>query len=61
MQIGEIWEANGIWDHEPKALVRIEEILESGSVDVNYQLDPSKPQDMRILPRQYLIRRVDDE
>ena len=59
--IGEIWLVRGLWAHEQEPVrVRIAEVLDSGSVDVNYELDENKPGDMRILPRSCLIGRVDE-
>lgn len=60
MRVGEIWLANGLWPHEQSSVVRIEELLESGGVDVNYELDRTKTADLRILPRQLLVRRVEE-
>jgi hypothetical protein len=58
--VGEVWLARGLWTQEPESLVRIVEVLPSGSVDANYELDPALPADLRILPAQCLIRRADD-
>lgn len=57
-QVGEIWRTRGIWDGEPLADVRIVEVMPSGNVDANYELDESKPQDLRILPRGSLLYKV---
>lgn len=58
-KVGEAWRVRGLWEGEPDANVRIAEILPSGSVDVNYELDPTKPDDFRILPATCLVRRID--
>lgn len=61
MKVGEIWRANGLWQGETPSLVRIEEILETGSVDVNYELDINLPKDLRILPPYCMIEKVENE
>lgn len=60
-KVGEIWLARGPWPHEQSQHVRIMEILPTGSVDVNYELDPNQPADLRILPATCLIERVTAE
>lgn len=58
-KVGETWLANGLLPHERPEVVRIVEILESGNVDVNYNLDESGEKDLRILPYQCLIEKVE--
>jgi hypothetical protein len=53
--VGETWFARGLWGGEGVSLVRIMEILPSGCVDVNYELDATKPADLRILPADCLL------
>jgi hypothetical protein len=53
--VGALWHVSGMWPGEASAWVRIMEVLPSGSVDVNYELDPTQPADLRILPAQCLL------
>lgn len=58
-KVGDLWRSRGMWEHEKEAVVRIDEILPSGNVDVNYELDQTKPADSRILPATCLFERVE--
>ena len=61
-QPNEVWLVSAMfeWEIPQKTIVRIMEVLPSGNVDVNYELDPRKPKDLRILPRECLLERVSD-
>ena len=59
----EIWLVSAIfeWEKPQKQIVRIMEVLPSGNIDVNYELNPIKPRDLRILPKECLIGRVEEK
>lgn len=60
---GELWLVSAMfeWEKPQKQIVRIMEVLPSGNVDVNYELNPRKQADLRILPKECLIEKVKDE